>query len=352
MKTARNLTALVLLLLTLGLATYIQAQPGTIVDVDISGFAFAPQNITVEIGTTVRWTNQDAMAHTSTSDDGLWDSGLLANGEQFMQTFLATGVFDYHCTPHPSMTGTITVESTGPETLIDITGLSFPANTIVEIGTVVTWKNSHIVPHTSTSNDGVWDSGTLNNGDTFSFLFTATGSYPYTCLFHTATMNGVITVNSTGPATSVDIPGLSFNPQDITIEMNTVVTWTNSHAVTHTTTSDDGVWDSGNMGLGDDFSFLFITPGFFPYHCTIHPMMTGSVTVNPPPPSIVCGDLDNNGDVNVLDIVFYVNWKFKGGPAPGNLDAADVNNDAAHNVLDIVAMVNFKFKSGPALTCP
>ncbi len=66
----------------------------------------------------------------------------------------------------------------------------------------------------------------------------------------------------------------------------------------------------------------------------------------------LCGDVNDEGSVNVLDIVTLVNYKFKGGDAPRILASADVDHNGAINVLDIVAMVNFKFKSGPELACP
>jgi hypothetical protein len=59
----------------------------------------------------VEWTNQDGVMHTSTSDGGVWDSGLLGQGETFTYTFTLAGDHPYHCTPHPNMTGTITVEN-------------------------------------------------------------------------------------------------------------------------------------------------------------------------------------------------------------------------------------------------
>ncbi len=64
-----------------------------------------------------------------------------------------------------------------------------------------------------------------------------------------------------------------------------------------------------------------------------------------------CGDLDKNGAVNILDIVFLINYKFKNGPAPDPLDAANVNGDEAVNILDIVYLVNYKFKGGPPPHC-
>ncbi len=65
-----------------------------------------------------------------------------------------------------------------------------------------------------------------------------------------------------------------------------------------------------------------------------------------------CGNVNGIGGVDILDIVFLVNYKFKGGAAPADPDLADVNNDGFINILDIIAMVNFKFKNGPPLECP
>jgi plastocyanin len=78
--------------------------------VSISGFAFSPSSLTVSVGDTVTWTNHDAVSHTSTSNTGVWDSGLIGQNDSFMRVFSTAGAFPYHCTPHPQMTGTITVQ--------------------------------------------------------------------------------------------------------------------------------------------------------------------------------------------------------------------------------------------------
>ena len=79
--------------------------------VTISEFAFSPATLTVTAGDTVTWTNEDPVVHTSTSATGAWDSGDLAQGESFSVTLTTPGTFDYVCTPHPSMTGRITVQA-------------------------------------------------------------------------------------------------------------------------------------------------------------------------------------------------------------------------------------------------
>jgi len=78
--------------------------------VTIQNFAFAPASITVPVGSTVTWTNKDAVAHTTTSDGAGWDSGSLAQNASFARTFPSKGTFSYHCAIHPNMVATVTVQ--------------------------------------------------------------------------------------------------------------------------------------------------------------------------------------------------------------------------------------------------
>lgn len=68
---------------------------------------FVPSTVTVKPGTKVTWTNQDSMAHTITGNG--WGSGQLSYGQSYSHTFLANGSFDYHCSNHPVMQGTVNV---------------------------------------------------------------------------------------------------------------------------------------------------------------------------------------------------------------------------------------------------
>ena len=76
-------------------------------DVDVLDFEFAPSNVTVNPGATVRWTLRGEAPHTVTSDS--FDSGMLKPGDVYEQTFNDTGEFAYRCDFHPEMTGTVTV---------------------------------------------------------------------------------------------------------------------------------------------------------------------------------------------------------------------------------------------------
>ena len=81
-------------------------------DVAISGFAFSPDNVTVDVGDTVTWTNNDAQAHTATSGSA-WNTGDIAGGASASITFQNAGTFDYICAIHPTMTGTVVVRAAG-----------------------------------------------------------------------------------------------------------------------------------------------------------------------------------------------------------------------------------------------
>jgi plastocyanin len=72
--------------------------------------AYAPNPVNVAVGGTVRWVNNDNTAHTSTANGGAFDSGTIAPGGSFSQTFPSAGSFSYHCTIHPGMVGTVNVQ--------------------------------------------------------------------------------------------------------------------------------------------------------------------------------------------------------------------------------------------------
>lgn len=81
-------------------------------EVSIENFAFNPQTIEIAVGDTVTWTNNDSAQHTATqspSGSG-FQSGPLATGATFSQTFDTAGSYDYFCEFHSGMTGTIVVK--------------------------------------------------------------------------------------------------------------------------------------------------------------------------------------------------------------------------------------------------
>ena len=76
----------------------------------------------------------------------------------------------------------------------------------------------------------------------------------------------------------------AYNPNNLTFSLASkqTVKWRNDDGTTHTVTADGGGgFNSGNIGDGETFTFTFATAGVYPYHCTIHPTMVGTITVNP-----------------------------------------------------------------------
>jgi YVTN family beta-propeller protein len=92
------------------IATAAQASPAPAGGaVKIANFAFAPAAITVTPGTSVVWTNGDAIPHTSTGTDKQWDSKPIQPGSSFKVTFDKAGTYTYQCTIHPFMRATVVV---------------------------------------------------------------------------------------------------------------------------------------------------------------------------------------------------------------------------------------------------
>lgn len=86
------------------------AQPANVVR--IVDFSFSPAQVTVPRNGKVTFVNCSAgsIQHTSTSDNGVWNSGFLVKFATYEREFTAAGSFPFHCEPHPSMKGTVTVQ--------------------------------------------------------------------------------------------------------------------------------------------------------------------------------------------------------------------------------------------------
>ena len=211
---------------------------------------YDPDALSVNQGDGVEWTNEDNVPHTVTSKvEGLFDSSLINAGDKWLldTAELDPAEYEYYCFVHPHMAGTLTVagvgaapaegagnatapatpsnqSSTGNKTagapatggatvttVSIVVGASVPTNgefynpNSVEttVGSLVTWNNDDNLLHTVTSGvvqndtpkpDGRFDSGILNAGDSFPFVFDAAGEYPYYCMLH-PWMTGQVTVN-------------------------------------------------------------------------------------------------------------------------------------------------------------
>lgn len=79
----------------------------------------------------------------------------------------------------------------------------------------------------------------------------------------------------------VNIKGSEFVPNIITVKTNTKVIWTNWHlnSPDHTVTSNDGLFESETLTVGDTFSYIFVEPGEYDYRCSFHSYMRGTIIV-------------------------------------------------------------------------
>jgi plastocyanin len=109
----KNLALLAILTASVLIAGCTQQNPtpsGNPNAVTIQNSAFNPSTLSVKVGTTVTWTNQDSIAHTVTSDSGNeLDSGPIPSGQNYSHTFNAAGNFSYHCSIH-NMKAQVVVE--------------------------------------------------------------------------------------------------------------------------------------------------------------------------------------------------------------------------------------------------
>lgn len=240
--------------------------------------------------------------------------------------------------------------------LVDVGDFYFSPETLhVQPGQMVRWQNVALsMNHTSTATGGYWDSGNLAPGEFYEFTFDSVGSFDYICSYHPVSMTGLIVVDAP-VITPIDIQivDFSFQPQNATVNLGDSVRWTNYDPTPHTSTSDDGLWDSGTLATGASFTYHTDTVGVFGYHCMIHHGMLGTLTVL----DTIAGSTYEYipGDANMLlgvwppmvigsDVTYLVNY-FRGiGDAcllDGFYAAADVNGDCRVIGSDVTLLVNY-----------
>lgn len=143
----------------------------------------------------------------------------------------------------------------------------------------------------------------------------------------------------------VEIRNFTFTPRNISISVGDTVHWTNRDNMEHTATSQtgpgtlipSGVFDSGLLSFGDQFSFTFTTPGTFNYFCVPHgSSMQGAITVTAPPPPCP-GDANADRLVNAADLSVLL-AQFTATVPSGS--GADFNNDAVVNAADLSVLLS------------
>jgi plastocyanin len=146
----------------------------------------ANKDVVVEIDAANATQTLYAMLHTDAGTQGEYefpgdDVPVKVNGQVVTPPFQVTGGLP--ATSAPTAASQNNNEGTGAVIMLVDKTFS-PSSLTVPVGTTVVWKHESDLPHTVTSDTGLFDSGTLNQGDTFQFTFTKAGTYPYHCKFH------------------------------------------------------------------------------------------------------------------------------------------------------------------------
>ncbi len=334
--------------------------PPTTATVSLANDTFTSRAVTIAVGGTVIWTNNDGGAHTVTASDASFDSGVMAGGATFQRPFTAAGTYPYVCDLHSNMTGTVIVvdaagnapppasspPATQPPATTPAAAAPPPATTprsggtpaalptlaqvamandlfapptiTVAVGGTVRWLNNDTRPHTVTAADKSVDSGIIAKGATYERTFPTAGTYPYVCDLH-SNMTGTV-IAATNPtaaaaaaasvaatpsrkktptptttttkktpakaagaaapaSSSVSMKGSVFTPKSVTIRPGGKVTWINDDSVVHTVTADDGSFDSDVIATGGRHEHTYAKAGTYGYKCSYHPGMEGTVVV-------------------------------------------------------------------------
>ena len=167
-------------------------------------------------GDIIEWVNNDELLHTVTSSlDGgeTFDSGMMSAGDTYRldTSELALGEYEYLCLVHPWMISTIVIEEPKEPVITEVimpAGAAIqqigqiyydPQDITVPLGTTVQWINDDETIHTVTSStpegetNGIFDSGIIDAGNSFTYTFDTTGTYDYLCIVH-PWMIGSVTV--------------------------------------------------------------------------------------------------------------------------------------------------------------
>jgi plastocyanin len=107
----KRVTQIAVVILTCILSSSVAAPKQQTHAVGIDNMKFDPADVTVNVGDSVEWTNNDTRDHTVNAKDGSFKSGNLGNGASYRYTFKKAGTFSYGCSLHPRMKGTITVNA-------------------------------------------------------------------------------------------------------------------------------------------------------------------------------------------------------------------------------------------------
>lgn len=281
-------------------------------DVRIVDFGFDAKDLTIEVGTTVTWTNTGDRPHTVTDRGGTFDSDPVAPDTKTAVTFTVPGKYSYFCRINPgAMNGTLVVQAGATPTPVnriqaldparDGVPLSFdPKALSVQAGSTIVFANVGGKPHTLTADgdEPAFDTGVVTPGaeggrfagTNATISLPEPGVFAFHCEVHPV-MTGVLTVTgeakkppaaaSTAPRqVTVDMEDIKFKPDQTSVAPGGKVTWKNLDAAPHDATFNDVEVQTRLLRQGESASITAPSkPGSYSYLCSVHPKAMQAVLV-------------------------------------------------------------------------
>jgi plastocyanin len=314
---------------------------------------FNPSSLTVNVGTTVTWTNNGAVNHTTTSNTSLWNSGTMGPGATFSFAFNSTGTFAYHCNFHSGMTGTINVVPGCAST-----PTSTPSNSATSTRTNTPTNTPTVTPTSTRTNTATsTPSSTPTNTRTNTPTNTPTNTRTNTA---TNTPTNTPTVTPTNTPTNTPIGGTQF--------------------VGHLTWQGIGQPDARNQGLTatltlcvggtpqsqvvtTDQSGTFTTttnlgPGIYNWRIKARKSLANSGSLSVPLTGTVefgtqrAGDANDSNNTDATDFTTLKSTFGKSVGQPGYDERADFNNDTTVGSSDFTLLKSTFGQAGAASNCP
>src|SRR5918996_5193263 len=257
--------------------------------------SYDPADLRVPIGEGIQWINNDNVPHTVTSlkDDGKsFDSSIiLPNGNYTLDTSaLDESEYEYFCTIHPYMKAKFTMgtdavaNASGPNSQNNSgTGnISTAAGSKQQAASGTNENTTENISNGNNSTEGIINAA-KNNSINEPQVSSANGTSVTN--MNTGTSTPSISTVSIVSGSSLPSNGEFYVPETVETTVGSMINWKNDDFGPHTVTSGDmttgktGVFDSNIMQKGSTFSFLFDKVGEYDYFCTLHPFMTGRISV-------------------------------------------------------------------------
>jgi plastocyanin len=281
-------------------------------NVTVVNFDFQDRQLTIDVGTTVTWSNTADRPHTATDRGGTFDTNPISPGTKAAVTFSTPGRYAYFCRINPSkMNGVILVKPGAQpsranriealDPALEGQALSFdPAQLTVPTGSSLVVANVGGKPHTLTADDSSFDTGVITPGaeggrfagNNAVITLNKPGTYPFHCEVHPQVMKGVLVVEGPGTAAgppppsaapnqaAVDAVDFAFRDPQVSVALGGTVVWRNEGKAPHTATFDDVPLDTKTIAPGAQATLTApAKAGSYSYKCAIHPAQMRGVLV-------------------------------------------------------------------------